>query len=133
MLLTLIHFLCCFSIAKAQYNVTTKQNDGEKNLVNWDCDRSWPKIELFLPIVLTDPEATSGAHGASNRNDEWRAILFRSLLLFWPFRESNTSIVMLYDEELKQNPVIAEMLKKNVLDVIDSYRKVCLSNINLNF
>ena len=56
------------------------------------CNRPWPKLSLFVPI---------GLFPNSTRNSEWSEVLLPSLELFWPFQRSNTSLVLIVDNELK--------------------------------
>ena len=72
-----------------------------KNRVNLqvnNCSKKWPKIELFLPIYLSE--------GNDPRNSEWLNIFLRGFLLFWPVKASNTSIRLLLDAELIGSPLV---------------------------
>lgn len=62
--------------------------------VKWDCHRPWPELELFLP-VNTLP------HRDPDRNIEYSRIFLRSLLLFWPLKDSKTKLLVLADAEHK--------------------------------
>ena len=63
----------------------------------WNCSRPWPhKIEIMLPIVLTDDQ------DISHRNREWIDVLLRGLLLFWPAVQlSKMTINLVIDEEVR--------------------------------
>ena len=59
-----------------------------------NCARSWPELELFLPVSIR-PETES------TRNGEFLRIFIRSFLLFWPLTISNTTISLYFDEEVQ--------------------------------
>ncbi len=58
----------------------------------WDCNRKWPELTLYLPL---GPLTSS----RDPRFYEFEVIFLRSLLLFWPLKVSNTSLMLVYDEE----------------------------------
>ena len=59
-----------------------------------NCSRSWPSLELFLPVAFIRN---------SSRQLEYRTHFLRSLMLFWPFHISRTSLLILYDGEKAQS------------------------------
>lgn len=59
----------------------------------WDCERPWPDLELFLPVLLHDP----------GRAQEWKELFLRTYLLFWPIERSKTKLLFLVDEEQRQH------------------------------
>ena len=70
--------------------------------VNESCPSSsdWPRIEFFLPMHLS-------SH-AAERNDEWKNILMRGLLLFWPVRVSNITLRIMLNEELRNESKLVD-------------------------
>lgn len=52
------------------------------------CQRSWPELEIFLPVNI----------GTGSRDSEYLRIFLRSFLMFWP-PSSNTSLRIFFDEE----------------------------------
>ncbi len=56
------------------------------------CDSKWPDLNLFLPIELrTSPRDT--------RYYEYETMFLRSAMLFWPWKQSNSSLIVVADEE----------------------------------
>lgn len=65
----------------------------------WDCNRPWPDLELFLPVAI----------GGGDRRHEWREIFLRTFLLFWPIEVAKTKLMILVDEEKRKEPGVAEI------------------------
>ena len=63
---------------------------------NNSCTRSWPSLELWLPVHLSPK---------SRRNNEVFDFFFRSFLLFWPLEVSKTTLRVVLDEEVKDTPL----------------------------
>ena len=79
---------------------------------------------MMVVVGLSDPNNVDHSLGAMDRNDEYRTILLRSLLLFWPFKVSNTSIVLVVDEEMMNDEVVGPIIKTNMIERLDGYRQV---------
>ncbi len=77
------------------------------NLINpshhkWDCNRSWPSLELFMPMQ----SFPSPKHP---RYYEAEVNFLRSFLHFWPLSISNTSLVLTYDKETSNSQFVKDM------------------------
>jgi hypothetical protein len=71
-----------------------------ETLIEWDCNRKWPQLELFLPI--------NGREMKSNDHYyDYELVWLRSFAMFWP-KVSNTSMVVIYDKEVEKYPYISE-------------------------
>ena len=91
-----IHFIVWFLIISNVLLISSFENSREL-IENSDertkyCNRPWPQMEFFLPI---------GLNIKSKRNFEWRDIMLNSLEMFWPVKQSNLTIVLILDVELK--------------------------------
>lgn len=69
------------------------QSNADNAVHEWDCERSWPDLELFLPVLLHD----------ANRAQEWKELFLRTYLLFWPIERSKTKLLFLVDEEQRHH------------------------------
>ena len=56
-----------------------------------ECDRPWPKIDLFLPTCVYRPR--------HKRLYELDGLFLRPFQLFWPLKLSNVSLIVGYDAE----------------------------------
>ena len=85
--------------------------------VTWNCSRPWPhKIEIMLPIVLTDDQ------DISHRNREWIDVFLRGLLLFWPAVQlSKMTINLVIDEEVRRNT--PQLIQRYVHDYVQAGRQ----------
>lgn len=79
--------------------------------IEWDCNRPWPDLELFLPLN-TNPHPR-----APDRDSEYHRIYLRSLLLFWPLAASKTKLFFLADAENHDKPE-TQRIHKDLLEVI---------------
>ena len=57
-----------------------------------ECDRPWPKLDLFLPSCVYKGRK-------HQRYFELETIFLRPFLLFWPLKLSNVSLIVAYDAE----------------------------------
>lgn len=80
------------------------------------CNRTWPEIELFLPLSINYAKKDP-------RYYEYESCFLRSLLLFWPFRVSNTSIRLLFDAE-KANTAAGTPTKVAYEEVVGTFKAV---------
>ena len=65
------------------------------------CNRTWPSLELFLPIGLAEPIGQHReAEEMRRRNREFGVWLIRSLFLFWPLEVSKVTLRLIFDEEV---------------------------------
>lgn len=113
-ILLVISFTTCFGCQN--FNIS----DG----LSWDCSRPWPRLELFLPIIVS-PE-NNDAHGVNSmlRNSEWLNIFLRSFMLFWPVKISNTNINLIVDAEVKERETTTRLLDQYVYSQISTFSKV---------
>ena len=83
--------------------------------INQSCISSteWPHLEFFLPMHLS--------HHAPERNNEWRDIFMRSVLLFWPIRTSNVTLRILLNEELRNE---STLIKNHIIDYVAEMRNL---------
>lgn len=81
-LLAILSFLCLIS--------------STQNRPSNPCNEAWEDLELFLPVFL----------GAQNRRDEWRSMFLYTFSHFWPIEKSNTKLMIMLDEEERQNSYI---------------------------
>ena len=76
-----------------------------------DCvSKVWPSLELFLPLHLMR---------SYSRNQEWHDVFLRSLLLFWPVKQSKTTLKIVMNRELEWT----NMTNFYVLSPIAQYRR----------
>ena len=90
----LITFFILQTIICEPKTISSIQSSG----LAWDCSRTWPKLELFIPVILVPGGA---------RNDEWVNVFLRTYLLFWPTRLSGTTINLIVDVELRNSALVA--------------------------
>lgn len=85
----------------------------------WDCERKWPDLELFLPVLL---------HEAS-RAQEWKDLFLRTYLLFWPIERSQTKLLFLVDEEQRNHTGLA-FLRETIQNhsTLSKYTRVDFNN-----
>jgi hypothetical protein len=107
--------LCYIFIAQRILNVVGNLDIRNDDVYNnelqkkYDCDRQWPQLDLILPVHLDQN---------STRNSEWYDLFFRSLLLFWPFKRSRTTLRLLVDQEVK-----AEIVEEFIEKILDELSK----------
>lgn len=70
---------------------------------NTDCHHPWPSLDLILPINTKPTKRIE-------KENEYRRIFLRSLLLFWPLKASNTSLLLLMDSEDSSTPKFRDVL-----------------------
>lgn len=87
-LLSIIVLSSCFLVVSS-----------ENNKPNWDCDRPWPDLELFLPVYLKE----------GGRQSEWRELFVKTFLLFWPVERSKTKLLFLVDEEQRNSTALTHL------------------------
>lgn len=91
----------------------------------WDCNRPWPALELFLPI-------NTKANQASIRIHEWRNIFLRSFLLFWPLQLSQIKLLIVTDIENKDNHIdygIQSIVNNTLREIIQGGVSIQYNNI----
>lgn len=72
--------------------LTTQSHNGSKS--EKTCrNASWPSLELLVPVVFIQNDKDP-------RRWEFETQFLRTLLFFFPLRESNVSVTLLYDEAL---------------------------------
>ena len=71
-------------------SVISASDDKEKQEY---CNRPWPELELMVPLKLD-----GNVHG---RRYEFESLFLRTFLFFWPLRVSNTSLMIVLNEESK--------------------------------
>ena len=73
-------------------------NGGPRQRIMSGCNRSWPDLELFLPLHLgvhSQPGAPRRQSiNTKRRNDESFNWFFRSFYLFWPIEVSHVKVSM---------------------------------------
>ena len=84
-ILSVIIYFLYLSISTTSTITTIQSNDF------YSCNRTWPQMELFIPITLVDN---------GTRNNEWVDVFLRGFLLFWPVEISGTTIRLMLDEEV---------------------------------
>ena len=74
------------SLSSGKFN---SEQDEDKEIA---CDiKKWPSLNLFLPI---------GPKPHNSRIHEYDTLFLRSALLFWPWKQSNSSLIIMADGEL---------------------------------
>lgn len=86
------------------------------------CNRPWPQLELFLPIYMTSNSNSKHFW----RNDEYDRLFLQSLTLFWPFKKSNTSLLIIINEENFQG-----VIQANISSKLEEYRHFITGGINI--
>ena len=76
-----------------------------------ECDRPWPKIDLFLPACVYKPK--------HKRLYELDSLFLRPFQLFWPLKASNVSLVVAYDAE--QNASSHAVIITNTIRDLNSF------------
>jgi len=74
------------------FAVNNSTHEVHEEEVYENCNRPWPKLSLFIPV---------GLKNGSSRNSEWSEVFLHSLTMFWPIALSNTSLVVMLDNEVK--------------------------------
>ena len=83
----------------------TAANGAPRQRIMAGCARTWPELELFLPLHMGVHSLPGAPRRQSintkRRNEEYANWFFRSYFLFWPSEMSRTTIRVLFDEELR--------------------------------
>ena len=71
-------------------------------------DGAWPAMDVFVPVHLL-LETKQHTKLARDRNVEFLEFCLRTYLLFWPYREANTTLRVVVDEERRNTTHFAEL------------------------
>ncbi len=66
------------------------------------CHQHWRDIELFLPVSLK----------ADHRQDEWKNTFLSTYLTFWPIGAANTKLMIMLDEQDRNNSYVPSIEKE---------------------
>ena len=69
--------------------------------IQWDCQRAWPSLELFLPLFVNPLQE-------QQQQKQWHRVFLSSFITFWPLNISRTSVRFVAPEEKRYTRVYRE-------------------------
>eukprot|EP01031_Cornospumella_fuschlensis_P029438 gene29438-35531_t len=88
----------------------------------WDCTRKWPTIGMVIPLFIPGRGSNYSTRHfwPADWLPEYQDIFLRSVIMYWPWKLSNTTLTIMCDEERRGSREFEE----DVINVLEHYKNV---------